>query len=249
LAETSGSWSELKVGGPACHAYEPANASPHGYTVLYLHGVRLGKLSDHAVFADLFDRHGLRCLAPVTQRSWWSDRICTEFDPAITAERHLLERVMPWLAEHWDARPPQIALLGTSMGGQGALRLAYKHPNTFPIVAAISPAIDFQLRMEEGDATLNQMYRDPEQARQDTATLHIHPLNWPRKQWFCCDPEDYRWHESADRLRMKLFSLGVPYTCDLETTGGGHDWSYYAKMARPAIEFIVESLEQERLRV
>ena len=62
------------------------------------------------------------------------------------------------------------------------------------------------------------MYRDAEQARQDTATLHIHPLNWPRHQWFCCDPADYRWHDSADRLRMKLYSLGVPYECDLETT-------------------------------
>lgn len=244
----SGQWSDASIAGHTCHVFEPATPSPHGYTVMYLHGVRLGKLADHLEFAALFDRFGLRCIAPVTQRSWWSDRICEEFDSTITAERYVLDRVLPWLAEHWNVAPPRIGLLGTSMGGQGALRLAYKHPNVFPVVAAISPAIDFQLRMEEGDETLARMYRDAEQARQDTATLHIHPLNWPRHQWFCCDPADYRWHESADRLRMKLYSLGVPYECDLETSGGGHGWSYYARMAEPAVGFIHERLERERLR-
>src|SRR5262249_44483074 len=150
---------------------------------------------------------------------------------------------------HWNVAPPRIALLGTSMGGQGALRLAYKYPNVFPIVAAISPAIDSHLRMEEGDETLNQMYRDPAQARQDTATLHIQPRNWPRHQWFCCDPTAYRWHESAERLRSKLYSLGVPHQCDLETSGGGHSWEYYEQMAEPALQFIVKALESERLRV
>jgi S-formylglutathione hydrolase FrmB len=244
-----GHWSELQIAGHPCHAYVPATPSPHGDTVMYLHGVRLGRLEGRPAFTKLFDQHGLRCIAPVTQRSWWTDRVCAEFDPHISAERYVLDRVSPWLAEHWDVAPPRIALLGTSMGGQGALRLAYKHPNVFPIAAAISPAIDYHLKIEEGDETLSRMYRDAEEARQDTATLHIHPLNWPRHQWFCCDPTDYRWHESAERLRSKLYSLGVPHVCDLDTGAGGHGWEYYDRMAEPAINFIVEALERERLRV
>jgi pimeloyl-ACP methyl ester carboxylesterase len=249
MSTAAGTWSKLIVGGHPCHAYAPPEPSPHGDTVMYLHGVHLGRLDERPAFARLFDRYGLRCIAPVTQRSWWTDRICAEFDPNITAERHVLDRVLPWLAQHWNLTPPRIALFGTSMGGQGALRLAYKHPNVFPIATAISPAIDYQMRMEDGDPTLNQMYRDEEQARQDTATLHIHPLNWPRHQWFCCDPVDYRWHESAERLRSKLYSLGVPHTCDLETSGGGHSWEYYERMAEPAFRFIVDALERERVRV
>jgi S-formylglutathione hydrolase FrmB len=136
------------------------------------------------------------------------------------------------------------------MGGQAALRMAYKHPSVFPTVAAISPAIDFQKRIEEGiDPGLDFMYRDAEDARQDTATLHIHPLNWPRHQWFCCDPDDERWWDSADRLRMKLYSLGVPHLCDLETRAGGHTWKYFVRMAEPALAFVVDRLEKERLRV
>jgi S-formylglutathione hydrolase FrmB len=244
-----GVWTDLHIAGHLCHAFQPAAPSPHGETVLYLHGVHLGRLDQRPVFARLFDQYGLRCIAPVTQRSWWTDRICAEFDPEISAERYVLEHVMPWLAENWQVKPPLVALFGTSMGGQGALRLAYKHPDVFPVAAAISPAIDYQHRMAEGDETLPLMYRDAEQARQDTATLHIHPLNWPRHQWFCCDPEDYRWHESAERLRSKLYSLGVPHECDLETASGGHGWEYYDHMAEPALRFIVDRLERERLRV
>jgi enterochelin esterase-like enzyme len=244
-----GRWSETQVAGHACYLFEPASPLPHGETVMYLHGVNLGRLAEHPVFDGLFDKHGLRCIAPVTGPSWWADRICREFDPQITAERHVLDRVMPWLADHWNVRPPMVALLGTSMGGQGALRLAYKHPMVFPVTAAISPAIDYQIKHEEGDPVLRQMYRDAEQARQDTATLHIHPLNWPRHQWFCCDPVDYRWHDSAERLRSKLYSLGVPHSCDLDTSGGGHGWEYYERMAPAAVEFIVAALKQERMRV
>jgi S-formylglutathione hydrolase FrmB len=249
VSGASAQWLDIDVGGHVCRVYQPGQPSARGFTVMYLHGLHLGKLEDHPAFTRLFDQYGLRCIAPVTQQSWWTDRICEQFDPHISAERYVLDRVLPWLAEHWDVRPPQIALLGTSMGGQGALRFSYKHPNVFPVAAAISPAIDYQILMEEGDPSLRQMYRDPEQARQDTATLHIHPLNWPRHQWFACDPTDYRWHESADRLRMKLYSLGVPYEADLETTGGGHSWEYYEKMADPALRFIADRLERERLRV
>ena len=154
-----------------------------------------------------------------------------------------------WIAETWGIRPPRIALLGTSMGGQGGLRMSFKFPQLFPIVAAISPAIDYHLRMDEGDETLPLMYADREGARQDTATLHVHPLNWPRNIWFCCDPTDLRWHESAERLRMKLAALGIPHQYDLETGGGGHGFEYYGRMADKALGFIAERLESERLRV
>jgi S-formylglutathione hydrolase FrmB len=250
MAEPSGEWTKTKVGGHSCYLFEPARPSEHHYTVLYLHCSHAAKLSAVGAFSREFDRHGLRVIQPMTGLSWWTDRPWLGFDPEITAERYLLDRVLPFVAEHWNSRPPQLVLLGVSMGGQGALRIAYKHPNVFPTVAAISPAIDFQKRIEEGvDPGLAEMYRDAEDARQDTATLHIHPLNWPRNQFFCCDPTDYRWHDSADRLRMKLASLGVPFECDLETIAGGHSFEYAAHMAPRVVAYLAERLERERLRV
>ena len=249
MSTSEGTWSAVEVAGHPCDLYEPPRRDPRGFAVIYLHGVRLTRLVDRPAFTDEFARHGLSVIAPLTQRSWWTDRICPEFDPQVTAERHVLTNVLPFIAARWGAAPPRIGLLGTSMGGQGALRFGFKHPGTFPVVAAISPAIDYQLRFDEGDETLPLMYDDPESVRQDTATLHVHPLNWPRHTWFCCDPADFRWHESAERLRMKLAALGIPHERDLQTTGGGHSFAYYDRMAPAAIRFIFERLEREERRV
>ncbi|HEV3415608.1 MAG TPA: alpha/beta hydrolase-fold protein [Pirellulales bacterium] len=244
-----GTWSVVEIAGHPCDVYEPPQRNDRGFAVIYLHGVRLTRLIDNRAFTDEFARHGLPVIAPVTGRSWWADRICPEFDPQLTAARHVLANVLPFVQSRLNAAPPRVALLGTSMGGQGALRLAFKHAATFPVVAAISPAIDYQLRWDEGDQTLPLMYEDRESVRQDTATLHVHPLNWPRHVWFCCDPADHRWHESADRLRMKLAALGIPHDRDLDTTGGGHSFAYYNQMAPRAIGFIAERLQREDRRV
>lgn len=243
-----GKWSQIDLAGHPCDAFEPDSLSDYGYAVVYLHGVNLGRLVDKAAFEAAFDRHGLRVLAPQTGRSWWSDRICPEFDQRLTAECHLLENVLPWLASRWSVVPPRIALLGTSMGGQGALRFAFKHPDAFPVVAAMAPAIDYHSRWREDDETLPQMYPDAEAVRQDTATLHVHPLYWPRNIWFCCDPDDQRWIESSQRLTMKLGALGIPHQCDLDTRAGGHGFEYYNRMAEAGIQFLYDSLEKERLR-
>ncbi|MCG8583610.1 MAG: esterase [Pirellulales bacterium] len=248
-SDFAGKWTEAEVAGHPCDIYEPPERNEHGYVVVYLHGVHLGRLVDKPAFCQEFDRHGLPVIAPITQRSWWTDKICTEFDEQVTAERHVLDNIVPHIEERWQCRPPRIALLGTSMGGQGALRFAFKHPNTFPIVAAISPAIDYQHRFESGDETLPLMYADAEAARQDTATLHVHPLNWPRNIWFACCPTDYPWHESAERLRMKLSALGIPFDAETDTPGGGHGFGFYNQMATKAVGYLAERLDKERRRV
>lgn len=245
----TGVWTEETVGGHPCDVYTPAEPHPWNYTLIYLHGVHLNRLVDKAAFQEQFDKHGLGVVAPMTGQSWWTDRLCPDFDATITAEQHVLQNVLPFVQERFGAETPRIGLFGTSMGGQGALRLAYKHPQRFPVVAAISPAIDFHTRFREGDPVLEAMYPNMEAARQETALLYIHPLNWPRLQFFCCDPSDHRWWDSADKLRMKLASLGVPHEVDLETSGGGHGFEYYSRMAERTINFLARGLEMERGRL
>jgi S-formylglutathione hydrolase FrmB len=250
MTELIGKWNEIDVAGHVCRVFEPKLPDPHGFVVVYLHSKDSTPIGRHAAFVDQFERHGLRVIEPKSGPSWWTDRIWPEFDPQISAETYVLQQVVPYVAQRWNAVPPQLALLGIGMGGQGALRLAYKHPTEFPTVAAIAPAIDYQHRVDEGtDPALMTMYRDAEEARQDTALLHIHPLNWPRNQFFCCAPSDERWYESAERLKMKLWSLGVPFECDLEIDNGGHNWSYFCHMAHRAVGFLAERLERERLRI
>src|SRR3954470_11836869 len=147
----SGTWKLESIAGHPADVYLPREPNKHGYVVLYLHGVHENRLVDKPAFIEQFDRHGLAVVAPHTKRSWWTDKICLEFDPKISAQRHVMDNVLPFIERELGAKPPRIGLLGTSMGGQGALRFAYKFPQLFPVTAAISPAIDYYLRHKEGD--------------------------------------------------------------------------------------------------
>ncbi len=242
-------WQTVEIAGHPCETFIPQTPHEQGYTVIYLHGVHLQKLSEHPEFVQPFADRGLRIISPQTGPHWWLDQICPDFDAEITPEQLVVQHVMPWLTDEWNVAPPKVALLGTSMGGQAALRFSYKQPRTFPVVAAISPAIDFHIRWREGDPVLRDLFPDEEAARQQTALLYAQGFNCPAHQFFCCDPQDTRWWESADRLQMKLYSMGVPFTCDLETSAGGHGFSYYTAMAPQVAEFIEESLEAQRRRL
>src|SRR3954468_12929101 len=108
MTAPSGIWSIEHVAGQACDVYLPPKRSPHGYVALYLHGVHLNRLDDKAAFMEQFDRHGLAVVAPHTQRSWWTDKICLEFDPHISAEKHVVQNVLPFIERRLGAQPPRI---------------------------------------------------------------------------------------------------------------------------------------------
>jgi S-formylglutathione hydrolase FrmB len=246
--EIQGTWSIEKIDGHEIDIYEPPKRNPHGYVLIYLHGVHLGRLIDKPQYCEVFDKYGLPVVAPMTQRSWWANIICEEFSTEYSAENYVLNKILPFVQEQYETKIGAIGLFGTSMGGHGALRLSYKHPDTFPVVAGISPAIDHYKHYYEYE-TLMEMYSDGEAVRQDSAILHIHPLNWPRNQWFCCDPVDEYWFDGSDRLKMKLHSLGIMFESELEKSAGGHGWDYYNTMAEPAIDFVYQGLENERKRL
>lgn len=249
-------WSIETVGGHACGVLAPAGG-PAGRAVLWLHDLdaALPHGSD-AILAALVSA-GLPVLAPCTGRSWWLDRIIPAFDAVVTPERFVLEAVVPEFARRFGAAPPGIAVMGVGMGGQGALRLAYRHPQVFPVAAALAPAIDFHLGMREaGDRedgehfdTLWETYGDVERARQDTAILHVHPLNWPRHQWFASSPGDFHWHDGADRLHGKLAALGIPHEAVLAGPPDEDRRAFTSRLAASAVAFAVAALERESRRI
>jgi len=248
-------WSTITVAGHTCELFEPPGAE-RGRALIYLHGVKETWLQDSAGLCDAIEAAGLPAIAPRTGRSWWLDRIMPAFDRMITPERFVLEQVRAEIAQRFGVGSPGIALIGTGMGGQGALRISYRHPTVFPVTAAIAPAIDFHLAMRECDDredgeyydTLWETYGDVERARQDTAILHVHPLNWPRHQWFASDPADIHWHDGAARLQSKLRALGIPHTAVLESRGLSAA-GLAPELAPDMIQFVGDTLRQESRRL
>ena len=141
-----------------------------------------------------------------------------------------------------DGQPPQ-----------GAIRAAIERA----ALPTIAPAIDFHLGMrqaadrDDGELfdTLWEAFGDVERARQDTAILHVHPLNWPRQQWFASSPADHHWHDGAQRLHSKLVALGIPHEWVLEGLPGEDAAAFEARVATAAVEFLVSSLDKESRRI
>jgi len=254
IFSASHDWPRIAIAGHPCAVYAPPEPVP-GRAAIYLHGLD-GQPPQGAIRAAI-ERAALPTIAPLTGRSWWLDRIMPTFDAQVTPERFVREAIVAEIGSRFGVRPPGIGLVGVGMGGQGALRIAYRHPQVFPTAAAIAPAIDFHLGMrqaadrDDGELfdTLWEAFGDVERARQDTAILHVHPLNWPRQQWFASSPADHHWHDGAQRLHSKLVALGIPHEWVLEGLPGEDAAAFEARVATAAVEFLVSSLDKESRRI
>lgn len=248
MIELAPGWHTIEIAGKAADVFEPARSNDSPQAIVFLHGHARQTLKGNAAYTAELERHGLRTICPHGQRSWWLPLVCSEFDVELSPLGYIRSRLLPFLADRWGVRPPAIGLLGISMGGQGVLQAAYRHPNEFPVVAALSPAIDFHELHGRG-LPLDEMFPDREAARQQTVTLQIQGLNWPRHQFLACDPTDFEVMPSVDRLASKLRSSGVPFDYDFSTSQGGHCWEYFNRMAPRAVAFLAEALRKEERRL
>ena len=163
---------------------------------------------------------------------WWVDRPDPALKPARSPISFAINDLAPWIQKKWP-EDSRLAALGVGLGGQGALQLAYRHPEVFSMATAICPAIDFH-RLHDSSPQLQEWFETQERARQDTATLRLHPLNWPPHQWFACPRGDWRF-DGCERLASKLTSMGIPFEADLETADGP---SYRGQQLQRAFELI-----------
>lgn len=241
-------WQNIEIAGKAADIFEPSRPSEPARAVLFLHGHGLQTLAGNAAYTAEFERLGLRAICPHGKRSWWLPVVCPEFDAERTPIEHIRSHVLPWIDANWNVKPPALATFGVSMGGQGVLQLAYRHPNEFPVVAAVAPVIDIHEWLGHG-LPLDEMFADAEAARQQSATLHVQGLNWPRHQFLACDPIDRDALPGVERLASKLHSSGVPFESDFQTSCGGHSWEYFNHLAPRVMQFLVAGLDAEFRRV
>lgn len=245
-AEMLPGWSQLEIAGKKADVFDPP--SRPRVALIFLHNVHLETLANNPTYTNLLRQRNVACVCPHGQHSWWLDRVCPEFDFSLTAEKHVIDNVVPFAHSRWNIGQRSLGIFGISMGGQGALRIAFRNPKLFSAAGGIASALDFQEAYGSG-LSLDEMFDSKEQARQDTALMHVHPYEYPPHLFFCIDPEDHDWYRGNDRLHEKLSALGIVHTIDFTTTGGGHSWDYFNRMAEPTLRFLAESLEKEGRRL
>ncbi|MCA9061124.1 MAG: hypothetical protein KDA85_21575 [Planctomycetaceae bacterium] len=239
-------WQTQYLDGRRVDILRPPREASSSAAILFLHGHGRVMLDQNPVYTRLCCDAGLAVVCPDGGQSWWLHEHCPDFsatttDYSGTPQEWLLNRVIPLMHAELGVQPPNIALMGVSMGGQGILQLAYRHAAQYPVLAAIAPAVDFH-QMYGSGIPLDGIFPDVEAARQATVILNLHPLSWPRYQFFCCDPTDTEWFDGVARLGMKLSSSGILHERDLETSHGGHTWDYFNHMAPRVLQHLQHGL-------
>ena len=114
------------------------------YPVLYLlHGAQ-GCYNDwprRANLDELTNQHRIIIVCPDGQDSWYFD---SPVDPKMPFETYVSKELVEYIDSHYRTRPNRYmrAITGLSMGGHGALFLAFRHPDVFWSCGSMSGCMD-----------------------------------------------------------------------------------------------------------
>ena len=168
-------------------------------------------------------------------------------DGRVRYEDFLVQEFLPGIESRYRSKADRAnrAVSGVSMGGYGALHLAFRYPQLFSSVSAHSPAIIDKLpaftaaggmRSRVLGATFGS---PPDQAFWD----HNSPLTLARtgnlsamKIYFDCgDHDDFGFESGTTALDKVLTSRKIPHQAHIYP--GRHDWQYFAEHLPSSLEF------------
>ena len=227
----------------------------HRYPVLYLlHGLgdneqMLVRSGGFNLVEDLWDGHQLGEFLIVTPAADASFYVNSR-DGHQRYEDFFLQEFLPLFEKRYRTRPERASrgIAGISMGGYGALHLAFRHPRIFGSVGALSAALIEKLPVINS-VDSPQLARvqilggvfgspvDPAFWKQndpltivrtaDLAGLHIY--------FDCGSEDDYGFDAGAQALDKLLQSRHIPHEFHLYP--GGHNWTYFAEHLPALLQF------------
>lgn len=169
-------------------------------------------------------------------------------DGKVRYEDFLLQEFFPFIEKRYRAAPGRAnrAISGVSMGGYGALHLAFRHPQLFSAVSAHSAALIEKLPNFLGapqsprSRVLGGVFGSPPDSAFWSANS---PLTVARtanlagmKIYFDCgDQDDYGFESGAAALDKILTSRKVPHEFHLYP--GRHDPAYFAAHLPSSLQF------------
>jgi S-formylglutathione hydrolase FrmB len=236
------------------------------YPILYLlHG--LGDNEEMLVHSggmnlveDLWEQHQLGEFLMVTPAGGASFYI-NSHDGKRRYEDFFLEEFMPGVEKRYRAQAERGArgIAGISMGGYGALHIAFRHPRLFAAVGAHSaalienmPNISAQNSRQIGRLrVLGDAFGspfDPAFWNQNDPEVIARTANLAGlKIYFDCGSEDdYGFDAGAQALDKLLTSRHIPHEFHLYP--GGHNWSYFAEHLPALLEFQFHAFRSATVR-
>jgi len=230
------------------------NAARRYPVLYYLHGLGDNEqMFLHSggfdLLQDLWDRREIGDFVLVTPAGYASF-FMNSHDGRFRYDDFFLREFIPWIESHYRiaGRRDSRGIGGISMGGYGALRMAFLHPQMFASVSAQSaalmerlPAVYVSDSLELGRLRLlgdvfgsppDRLFWDRNNPLVIARTADLSGL----KIYFDCgDQDDYGFNAGARALDRILSSRRVPHESHIYP--GGHNWSYFAAHLPDSLRF------------
>ncbi len=198
---------------------------------------------------DLWERHQLGeflIVTPAGGSSFYINSLGGDF----RYEDFFLREFLPMVEKRYRVRTGRTfrAMGGISMGGYGALRMAFRHPDLFGSVSAHSamlierlPAISASNSQASGrlrvfgDVFGAPVDRGFWEANNPLALVRTTDLGRLKIYFDCGSEDDYGFYVGAQALHDQLASRRVNHEFHLYP--GGHNWRYFTEQLPASLQF------------
>jgi S-formylglutathione hydrolase FrmB len=213
-----------------------------GYPVLYLlHGAGndftewMGYIPDLPAYADIYS---MLIVCPDAGRtSWYFD---SPVDTSMKYETYVVKELVGWIDEHYKTIRDRNkrAIVGLSMGGHGALYLAFRHQDLWGAAGSIAGGVDFRPFPNNWDLAkrLGSYAEYPDNWEKNTVINMLHLLDGRQlKILFDCGVDDI-FYDPNRRLHQEMLMRNIPH--EYLSRPGKHDLDYWKVAIKYQLFFV-----------
>lgn len=198
------------------------------FPVIYLLHGAWGSYRDWPQKADLrslASQYSIIFVCPDGQDSWYFD---SPIDPTFQFETYITQELRAYVESHYrtinDSK--YRAITGLSMGGHGALWLAWRHPNIYGSCGSMSGGVDiynfpnkWKINERLGD------YESNKEVWREHSVMNLVPTLEPGQNIIIDDGNKDIFIKENNALHEALDKQGIPH--DYIVRPGAHTWSYW----------------------
>jgi S-formylglutathione hydrolase FrmB len=177
--------------------------------------------------------------------SWYWD---SPVDPTMRYETYVSNELVAWVDSKYKTIKSRTGrgITGLSMGGHGALYLAFKHQDVFGTAGSMSGGVDIRPFPNNWDMAkrLGKYSEAPENWEKNTVINMLHLLT-PNSLALIidCGSEDF-FYRVNNNLHEKLLERNIPH--DYISRPGGHNWPYWTNAVNYQLLFMKQYFDKQK---
>lgn len=219
------------------------NAETRYATLYLLHGYSGGHTdwTSRTKLADYTSDAPLLIVMPDAENSWYTN---SKTEPQRRFEDYLVKDLLPFISRHYSVDTTRMAIAGLSMGGYGALLLAFRYPAMFRFAGSLSGALSIPRDLDVWEkaawgrniapslrTAFGKSGKYDEEHDLFTLLSNSQKKSLPYFYVAIGTEDGFPTFLPANRsLTDSLRSYGVTY--EYHETPGGHTWKYWDKEIR-----------------